>query len=248
LRLFFQHWTLGYAAEPRAGQSVAPSLQFYDGSGTAVHKVYLRPDSDRRAYRELVDAFAAPCQTPGERVAQPPPAAAEAADDAVDRAGLLAAWSAMKDTHEFFPLLKRFGVGRRQALRLARERFAEPASISAPRALLEDAAATGLPIMVFVGNPGCIQIHTGPVANVQPMAPWLNVMDPGFNLHLREDRIAEAWVVRKPTSEGDVTSVELFNAAGETMAMLFGKRKPGIPEMRAWRETVARLPAPEAAA
>jgi putative hemin transport protein len=248
LRLFFQHWTLGYAAEPRAGQSVAPSLQFYDGSGTAVHKVFLRPDSDRRAYRELVDAFAAPCQTPGERVAEPPLAAAEAADDAVDRAGLLAAWSGMKDTHEFFPLLKRFGVGRRQALRLARGRFAEPASISALRALLEDAAATGLPIMVFVGNPGCIQIHTGPVANVQPMAPWLNVMDPGFNLHLREDRIAEAWVVRKPTSEGDVTSVELFNAAGETMAMLFGKRKPGIPEMRAWRETVARLPAPEAAA
>jgi hypothetical protein len=37
--------------------------------------------------------------------------------------------------------------------------------------------------MCFVGNRGCIQIHTGPVKNIKIMGPWLNVMDPGFNLH-----------------------------------------------------------------
>jgi putative hemin transport protein len=96
--------------------------------------------------------------------------------------------------------------------------------------------------MVFVGNPGCIQIHTGPVARIVPMGPWINVMDPGFNLHLRADHVREAWVVRKPTSDGIVTSLELFDATGETIALLFGARKPGKPEDERWRELVAGLP------
>ena len=95
--------------------------------------------------------------------------------------------------------------------------------------------------MIFVGNPGCIQIHTGPVKSVKLVEHWLNVLDPGFNLHLREDRIASAWVVKKPTVDGTVTSLELFDAAGETIAMLFGKRKPGLPEMPEWQATVERL-------
>jgi putative hemin transport protein len=247
LRLFFRHWKLGYAVEEATDHGPRSSLQFYDESGTAVHKVFLRGESHVRACRALVEAFMGQRQTPGERVTPLEPDAADSDDAATDRDGFLSAWSEMKDTHEFFPLLRRFKVSRTQALRLARGRFAEPVSVRSARALLDDVAGTHLPIMVFVGNRGCIQIHTGPVANVKPMGPWLNVMDPGFNLHLREDRIAAAWVVRKPTTEGDVTSLELFNAGGETMAMLFGKRKPGIPELPAWRETVARLPASEVA-
>jgi putative hemin transport protein len=74
------------------------------------------------------------------------------------------------------------------------------------------------------------------------MEPWLNVLDPGFNLHLREDRIAMAWVVRKPTADGDVTSLELFDADGETLAMFFGERKPGRAELASWRALVDTLP------
>jgi putative hemin transport protein len=43
--------------------------------------------------------------------------------------------------------------------------------------------------MVFVGSPGCIQIHSGPVKNIKVMNEWLNVLDPDFNLHVREDLI-----------------------------------------------------------
>ena len=86
-----------------------------------------------------------------------------------------------------------------------------------------------------------IQIHTGPVHKVAVMGPWLNVLDPSFNLHLREDHIASAWVVRKPTSDGLVTSLELFDAQGDTIAMLFGERKPGRTELCAWRAIIDSL-------
>jgi putative hemin transport protein len=51
-----------------------------------------------------------------------------------------------------------------------------------------------------------------------------------------------AWVVRKPTADGDVTSLELFDADGETLAMFFGERKPGRAELASWRALVDTLP------
>ena len=107
--------------------------------------------------------------------------------------------------------------------------------------MLERAAADQLSIMCFVGNPGCIQIHTGPVQRIQVMGPWLNVLDPGFNLHLREDHIADAWIVRKPTVDGKVTSLELFDAEQRNLAMFFGERKPGKAELPRWRELADSL-------
>lgn len=63
----------------------------------------------------------------------------------------------------------------------------------------------------------------------------------GFNLHMRTDMIANVWVVQKPTSDGVVTSVEVFDAEGNSMAMFFGERKPGQPELQSWRDLVAGL-------
>jgi putative hemin transport protein len=245
LRLFFAHWKHGFAVTEPGAHGPMKSLQFYDAAGQAVHKIFLKEGADGAAYEKLVADFAASSQRPGLAVATRTAAKQAHPDHAIDAAGLRAAWADMKDTHEFVGMLRKFDVTRTQALRLAGPELAYPAPPDAARELLDDVARTGLPIMIFVGNPGCIQIHTGPVRNLKPVDRWLNVLDPGFNLHLRADRIASAWIVKKPTLDGTVTSLELFDAAGDTIAMLFGKRKPGTPEMPEWQATVERLfPAP----
>jgi len=66
-------------------------------------------------------------------------------------------------------------------------------------------------------------------------------MDPDFNLHLDTDKIAQVWIVRKPTADGEVTALEVYNEMGEIIVQFFGKRKPGIPELTEWRELVASL-------
>jgi putative hemin transport protein len=237
LRLFYRHWVHAFAVENNG----LASLQFFDAAGDAVHKIFLKDGADRGAYDRIVAEFADADQRPGLEVAARGTARPERPDAVVDAEALRRAWSTLKDTHDFFGLLRQFEVTRTQALRLAGYEFAQAVDPAGLRALLEDAARTGLPIMVFVGNPGCIQIHTGPVANVVMRDAWLNVMDPGFNLHLRTDLVKAAWIVRKPTSDGIVTSLELFDATGDTIAMLFGERKPGVPELPAWREALARV-------
>jgi putative hemin transport protein len=76
---------------------------------------------------------------------------------------------------------------------------------------------------------------------VKLAGPWLNVLDDGFNLHLRGDAIASSWIVRKPVPEGMVTSLELYAEDGTQIVQVFGKRKPGIPEREDWRALLAQL-------
>ncbi|MGU7783570.1 hemin-degrading factor [Burkholderia sp. PU8-34] len=242
LRIFYRHWASAFAVRDETAHGMLKSLQFFDAHGDAIHKVYLRAHSDHAAFDTFVGRWRTPSQEPGLAVTPSASKAPERADTDIDIAGFHAAWDAMTDTHQFFGITQRFGVSRMQALRLAEPRYAYPADTRALRHVLEQAARSAQPIMVFVGNAGMIQIHTGPVVNVRDVGAWINVLDPGFNLHVREDMIAAAWVVKKPTSDGIVTSLELFDRHGEHVALLFGERKPGQPERDDWRALVAGLP------
>lgn len=245
LRIFYGRWAHAYAVSEETASGMQRSLQIYDAAGTAVHKVFLREASDLAAWMEFTEKHAHADQAAGQPVEAPAPRAEPPPDDAIDVSAFHQAWSAMRDTHEFFPLLRKFKLARTQALRLAPTDFAYRVDPLAAKLTLQEAARISLSIMCFVGNPGMIQIHTGPVKHIQVMGPWLNVLDPGFNLHLREDRIAAAWVVKKPTADGVVTSLELFDAGGDTMAMFFGERKPGKRELAGWRALIDALPPTE---
>lgn len=241
LRLFMHHWRSGYAVREEGKHGLRHSLQFFDASGTSIHKVYVEDESALGVYGEIVRGFMSADQSPRADVEPSPVTPAERPDVDVDAVGLCQAWDRMRDTHEFFGILRTFGVTRAQAFRVGGTERARRVVPSAAARVLADAAADAMPIMVFVGSRGVLQIHTGPVQHVRPAGAWLNVLDRRFNLHLREDRITEAWVVKKPTRDGLVTSLELLNAGGETIAMFFGKRKPGELESEAWRRATGAL-------
>jgi putative hemin transport protein len=241
LRMFHRSWAFAFAVREASANGEMKSIQFYDAQGNAVFKVFLRAHSDHAAFDALVTAWTDPEQSSVLALKAATPAQPVRDDADIDIAGFHAAWDGMQDTHDFFPLLRKFGLTRTQSLRLAEPRYVTRLADDVIEALLVEAARTEVPIMVFVGNPGMIQIHTGKVTTIRTMGPWVNVLDERFNLHLRADLVASAWLVRKPTSDGIVTSVELFDAQGENIAMLFGARKPGSPELAAWRELVGAL-------
>lgn len=241
LRVFYEQWVHGFGVIEQTEQGLQRSLQFFDVEGTAIHKIFMKPQSNVEAYMGLLSKFSDSNQAVGIRTQPPVARAVELPDTAIDVAGFRRAWSSLKDTHDFFGLLKTFGVTRTQALRLAESKFAQKVEADDCQSLLQAAAADGVSIMVFVGNPGMIQIHSGPIRKVAAMGPWVNVLDPGFNLHLREDHIASAWVVKKPTVDGLVTSLELFDAQGDTIAMFFGERKPGKRELCEWRALIENI-------
>lgn len=247
LRIFFSAWAHAFAVTSEGRKGTMYSLQFFDRHGDAIHKIYLTDASDKTKYDELVSEYKSDDQS--KRITVEPRTVAEAdrPDTEIDEAGFRQAWRELKDTHDFFLMLRKFKVGREQGLRIADRVFAYPVSVDSFKFVLNKAAERGLPIMVFVGNDGMIQIHTGEIENVLEARGWFNVMDERFNLHIDQSNIGSAWVVRKPTDDGIVTSLEIFNSKGENVALFFGKRKPGIPELEEWRQLVAEIESVEAA-
>ena len=251
LRVFPKVWAHGFAVEKRDGDEIRRSLQFFDGAGEAVHKVHLRPASSLYAYQKLVASLESSNQEPtiaisGHASDNEGEATATTAnlDDLRDR------WSRLTDVHQFFGMLKTLKLSRRQAVRMIGTDYAWLLDNDAVRAMFHHAAEGELPIMCFVGNRGCIQIHSGPVKSIKPMGPWINVLDETFHLHLRTDQIHEVWAVRKPTKDGHVTSLEVFGAEGEMIIQFFGKRHEGEGEREDWRflaENLPRIPNPTAA-
>jgi putative hemin transport protein len=241
LRIFPTLWKHGFAVEKGEGDDLRRSLQFFDAAGDAVHKVHLRPASNLDAYEKLVASLRSEDQSRTVELGVVDP---EEHDDSapVDLDEFRRRWQAMKDVHQFFGMLRKFKLSRRRALELIGEDFAWALDREAVAALINLAANEGLPIMAFVGNRACVQIHTGPIANIKPMGPWLNVMDETFHMHLRLDHIAEAWAVRKPTRDGYVTSVEAFDADRNLIIQFFGERKEGVEERKDWRSLAESLP------
>lgn len=240
LRLFLSHWRHAFALTLPGADGVRRSIQIFDGAGEAVIKIHLRPASDVAAFDTLVERFRDEAPEP----ARFEPASAAPVGQEPDAEAFRRAFVAMSDVHEFFPLLRRHGLNRRGALDVMGAEHVRPIGERAATRLLEAAAASGTALMCFVGNRGCIQIHSGPVARVKAMGPWINVLDPGFDLHLREDLVAEAFAVRKPTRHGPLTSVELYDRAGELIAQFFGVRDPNAPERAEWRALVEALEDP----
>jgi putative hemin transport protein len=231
----------GFAIEEATESGPKRSLQIFDAHGDAVHKVHLRPESNVQAFDALVAALAR--EMPALELTPPPPVAPAKADPAQAEA-LRAEWERMTDTHQFQRMVHRLKMNRLGAYRVAGEPFARQLAPEAVQIALQTAATDAIPVMIFVGNMGCIQIHGGPIERLVPMGPWINVMDPRFNLHLRADHIAEVWCVNKPTRTGAAISVEGFDAEGSLILQIFAYRKDTPAD--AWNALTLSLPGVQA--
>ncbi len=241
LRLFFRHWKHAFAVISREQGNA--SLQFFDAAGNALHKIHLRPSSNRKAFTDLVARWRDDDQEPRlpERGTIEPDYLTDVDDDSVDIAAFRRDWDALRDIHDFHAMMRRHRLARQQAFRLAGTKRARPLDPSAVRWLLEYARAHGAPVMVFAGNVGCIQIYSGTIQQLREVGGWFNVLDPHFNLHLKLDGFATCWLVRRPGDHGIVTSVEAFDTDGRSLITFFGLRKPGHAERSDWRSLCAKL-------
>ncbi|UXD88790.1 hemin-degrading factor [Thalassolituus hydrocarboniclasticus] len=261
LRIFFSRFVYGFAVQEGAGNSMRESLQFFNAQGEAVHKIYANSNTDMQAFRNLVERYRAAEQSAFIVLEGNHADDDQAADNqAKDSKSLLQApetlnvqqlrkdWSELKDVHHFQAMLKKHQLERIPAYRAIGADYAQQLDKQAFEDALLQAAASELPIMVFVGSEGMVQIHTGPVKTLLRTGPWFNVLDPDFNLHANTQLLEQVWLVRKPTTDGVVSALEMFDAEGKQVALLFGERKPGKPELEGWRELLNKLLAKHALA
>lgn len=206
LCLFFSEWHTGFALREDDVLGTRRSLQFFDARGAAVHKVFLLRGSDLGAFDELVVSQTSRNQSteqpiePGPPERPPrPPLDPGAQDDSL-------------------PVVRDIDIA--QAPPFAGPMWSQHVAKVSVRHVLDAAIASRVPLLIMVGNHGALQIHNGPVGGMQQVDGWLTIREATFNLHLDESGIASAWVVRKATPDGVVTSLELYDAGGEMIVYL----------------------------
>ncbi|MDB6370749.1 hemin-degrading factor [Photorhabdus bodei] len=246
LRIFFGHWSsIFYLVEP-AKNGVRHSIQFFDHQGDALHKVYATGNTNMTAWEALIEKYQAEDNPP--LVIKPIEEITYSTLTNELKAQLDEEWRAMTNVHQFFTLLKNHNLSRQQVFNAVQDDLAYKVGNSALNELINAAYNDQNEIMIFVSNHGCVQIFTGKLERLMPHQEensdqkWINIFNRNFTLHLIESAIAESWVTRKPTEDGFVTSLELFDANGNQIAQLFGQRTEGTPEQTQWREQVAALP------
>ncbi|MGP9568006.1 ChuX/HutX family heme-like substrate-binding protein [Halomonas sp. AOP25-F1-15] len=239
LRLLYSHWhwacLIRDTMPPLEGKETWRwSIQVFDRHGRAIHKCFALEDPLPRPWDELMAM--------GNRDS---PAFTQLAPrlprQLPDTPSLASEWSAMRDVHQFFTLLRRHQLERIEANTLMEGRFTRALPTNALETLLTQASQQALPLMLFVASPGCVQIRTGIVPPPQRARGWLNLFGDQFTLHIDDTAVNHIWQVSKPNRDGGVTSIEAFDSEGTLALQIYAERQEGQVERRDWRQLLSTL-------
>ncbi|MFZ6687439.1 ChuX/HutX family heme-like substrate-binding protein [Undibacterium sp. SXout11W] len=199
LRSHYSKWAFGFAVAENTGQGVQHSLQFFDLTGTAIHKIFLRPQSKLSAYTALVNTFASHQHV--------------VTDHSVAQGALI---ETNKDDD--------IQIDHAQCL-----------------SILLVVAQKLIPVSITVDNLGMSQTFKGTINKVVPMGPWINVLDSGFNLHLRTDQIASSRLTKQTSSAGTAVSIELFDQNLQKILQMSELRQAEEKRSDAWQNLLVKL-------
>ena len=241
LRSFLMQWGSIFAVTHPEGFRFKYSLQIFSIDGHAVHKIYLGEKSNLDVFEALVEELKSDDQSKTQELKENFEEAEVLDNSEIDQEAFIAEWDELKDVHDFMKMLKKHKTTRRNCYQFVGSERARKISNDEITPLLNHISEAGIDIMIFNGNRGQIQIYTGPAKKIVEMEDWTNILDPKVNLHLKKSLIDAIWVVTKPTVDGPVTSVEVFDKSGETLVSFFGKRKEGQQELSEWRGITEKL-------
>lgn len=235
-RLFISKWATAFAVN----ENDRHSLQFFDASGTAVHKVYVTEKSNQSAYFALVDEFTSANQGVAEEIAEEKTKALTA--PTIDPLALRESWQAIRDVHDANKIFQRYTSNQRHEIYQALgEEYGKQFSLDSIEKLLEIASRESIEIRIFVINNAAVQIYSGKVKRLLRTGPWFNVLDAEFNLHLRTDGIGNVWLIKKSTNDGQVTSISVLDNDGVEIMIITDKRKLGEGESLQWQQLCDKI-------
>lgn len=234
-RFFFDSWQSVFAVN-EGGQF---SIQFFDRYGIAAHKVYMTQQTPLKIFHQLVKDFQSNLQSTTELV-EPLPVKVKAA--ALDAEELHDKWAAMRDVQEASRLIKTLAAGdNQQVYRALGGQYACPLQVNIVEQLFETLAQKKMDLMILVMGRAAVQSYAGKIHQILRAGPWFTILDAEFNLHIKSDGIASVWLVRKPTDDGWITSLDIFDQQGNELMVICDNRSRCRPEKTVWTDTLLEV-------
>jgi putative hemin transport protein len=243
LRLSLAFWDSAFAVvqqHPQVGET-SRSLHFYGKDGRAAHKIFLTTDSSVDGFEEILEQFVHPVQDRTQTVDPRFGISKTVSPKYISQEAFLARWAEMRDTREFFPLLHEYKISRQDAFVLAEKKFTQQISPDLLYELLKSFVGRKIPLMILVGHSACVQIYRGLIRHITDLYNEITARAGKVHGCFRKKAIAAAWLVDKPTNEGPIRSLELFDWHGQPVVSIAGLSGGGFLAPAQWEKLLSRL-------
>lgn len=158
-------------------------------------------------------------------------------------------WRGMTDPHHFYPMLQQLGISKLDAFRRVPTDLAAQVSPHSVALTLNEIHKRKDELMVFIGNDSIVQVYTGPVLKIAEVKGSDKIFIHGMTkegepavINISKKDIGQAWVVNKMSSEGFITSLEIFDHDENHIAQFYGVRKEGQKQNEDWNKMMRDLP------
>lgn len=241
LRIHFNEYCYAFASKTPQGKNELRSIQFFDKSGQALQKIYLKNSDHIAVWDEIVTNFKAERQQTSFELIKSQTGSRSFVNIDIDQ--FRQDWAEMEDVHDIARIIRRYGISRHEAVTLVGDQFAKQVNKEAINELMDRVRQQAIACFVFVGNKGITQIYSGTFKKTVAMGAWMNVLDPDFNLHVLNSAVKDIWVVRKPTINGVVTSLEVYDINGKICLQFAPTGTKQAEEPGEWRSLLDGLSA-----
>lgn len=237
VRLSPGQWPYAVAVLPASGS--VPGFIFFNSAGIPVHRILLTETSNVAEFDAITAQFKGEVPALALKPVEQPETVAPTEET---KAALLEGWRKMQDTHEFSGLLNTHKVSRIDAARIAEGEFTAQLDPAAYDVLFEQLMKQEAAIMFFAMNDGCVQISTGAITEINRTRGMLQLAEDDSRTLVSLPRVAQVWRVSKPTERGLIHSLELYDANGQILALLFGSEKGDSTSIVKWKDLLFALP------
>ncbi len=191
------------------------SLQFFDASGACLQKVVVAARSDLGALAQLRSKYALE-KAPELKVEAG--SALEADHAAVDPQAIQESWASLAGPQQANVLFETLNIKRWQALEALGQDVAHCLKDLAPMTLLKHLADSKLAVRHSLSNGPVSQSFEGRFKNIQDAMGFSNVLDAGFNLHLRSDAVCGVWLLKSEGGEAEQHWIEVYGGDHELIS------------------------------
>lgn len=242
LRLLFPAWHAAYALEQATPQGLQRSVHIFDAEGAAVHALHLGAEASPATFTALRRDLRCPEATdPSFASPTRPPSASRMPCVPVLRPQLLKAWGQLRDSHDFFAMLRRLQLRRYEALRLAEGLYTRRIPPQQVEVVMHHAQQRDLVLSFDVRSRGAIALYSSQIDTLSRCGEGLQLRHSRFRLRLSDQAVASAWVVRRQTRGGLTYSLELYDAQHVLILACALPQAARRSSRHSWQALLARI-------
>jgi len=231
IKLLLDSWQCIYAVRKLTELGYRYSFQIFDKNGSVVQKIFMRSQSNFYAYQDIVNNYK-------DSFCKNTPIINKVVSNIykeVDVRELILDWRKAKSISHAEELTKKYKLSYQEIYRYIGDVYAEELPVKKLEVIMEQVTERNMPMSFYTFNNGASQYYSGTLDSAYASGDYLYCIAADFSLKILETGIANAWLVRKATSGGIVTSLEFYDSYGSQLLKVHGQYDSHYGESIHWK-------------